>query len=292
MNDDELDDLLRAALQNDDWKPDLPTAQAEFQRRLAAQKAAAASGEEPDGGDALGTRRAARQARSAGRRPASLAGVAAAIAIAVPVALVFTDLPGQDSLRPDNGLAQGAAEQSSPGPGAMPGEPPALLAPVGPAPLLPAAPTASTARAPQQSARQPLAPQQPAPASPPPAPPLRPSPAGTIGVEDVRNLDSPEQVCGSGFRVVDQHRLERSVVYLLRNQRALSTCVVTLKGRDVGTATSTRATLRADGGARVSDSGGYRYYAKVTARTAGCVEWGGADSASSWSSGSGTHCLS
>ncbi len=146
--------------------------------------------------------------------------------------------------------------------------------------------------------------------------PPRPDPAAPLAVADEGNskerkaqppleLDSPpgpkerkaeqpyapEQVCGPGYRIIDEHGLERSVVYLLWNSATQQNCVVTLKTRDLGHETPTTAYVQADGAPRVTDSGRFAYYAgPVLQKAPGCVRWGGSDVVGPAFDGYDGHC--
>ncbi|GLW05924.1 peptidase M23 [Microtetraspora sp. NBRC 13810] len=90
------------------------------------------------------------------------------------------------------------------------------------------------------------------------------------------NPYTPQEVCGSGYDVIDQAALgSAGTVYLLWN--GSSNCVATMKSTSVGTATATTAYLEVQGSARITDSGNFAYYAgPVRAAAANkCVKWGG-----------------
>lgn len=92
------------------------------------------------------------------------------------------------------------------------------------------------------------------------------------------NPYSPEQVCGSGFSVVDQQALASSgTAYLLYNSSTKANCVTTLKAVSLGTASAASAFLEVQGSARVTDKGNFTYYAGPVSKVAGatCVKWGG-----------------
>ncbi|MEV4469938.1 M23 family metallopeptidase [Nonomuraea salmonea] len=92
------------------------------------------------------------------------------------------------------------------------------------------------------------------------------------------NPYTPQEVCGSGFSVIDSAALgSDGTVYLLYNSSNANNCVVTLKAKSLGTATATSAYLEVQGSTRKTDSGNFAYYAgpvKAAAR-ATCVKWGG-----------------
>ncbi|MCG5213146.1 peptidoglycan recognition protein family protein [Streptosporangium soli] len=90
------------------------------------------------------------------------------------------------------------------------------------------------------------------------------------------NPHTPEQVCGTGYDVIDSAALGSSgTVYLLYN--GTSNCVATMKSTSLGTATAVSAYLEVEGQTRITDSGNFSYYAgPVRASAAGkCVRWGG-----------------
>ncbi|MFG3441413.1 M23 family metallopeptidase [Nonomuraea sp. NPDC047897] len=92
------------------------------------------------------------------------------------------------------------------------------------------------------------------------------------------NPHTPEQVCGSGSKVIDSQALgSEGRVYLLYNSATGNNCVTTLKAKSLGTKTATTAFLEVQGSARKTDSGNFTYYAgPVSARAPGkCVKWGG-----------------
>lgn len=92
------------------------------------------------------------------------------------------------------------------------------------------------------------------------------------------NPYTPEEVCGTGYTVVDSAGLGTAgSVYLLYNSGNGYNCVVTLKKTSLGTATATTAYLEVQGSTRITDTGNYGYYAgPVKAAAPGkCVKWGG-----------------
>ncbi|MEU6797592.1 M23 family metallopeptidase [Nonomuraea wenchangensis] len=101
------------------------------------------------------------------------------------------------------------------------------------------------------------------------------------------NPHTPEEVCGSGYSVIDSAALGTAgTAYLLYNSGNGYNCVATLKKTSLGTATATSAYLEVQGKARVTDSGNFAYYAgPVRAAAAGkCVKWGGKAGSSSYDS--------
>lgn len=92
------------------------------------------------------------------------------------------------------------------------------------------------------------------------------------------NPYSPEQVCGAGYSVINQHGLgKQGAVYLLYNAGNGTNCVATMKHTDLGKKTATSAFLTVEGGQRATDSGDYSYYAGPVKKEARgtCVQWGG-----------------
>ncbi|WP_067177607.1 M23 family metallopeptidase [Microtetraspora niveoalba] len=101
------------------------------------------------------------------------------------------------------------------------------------------------------------------------------------------NPYTPEQVCGSGYSVIDSAALGTAgTVYLLYNSSNGYNCVTTLKRTSLGTNTATSAYLEVQGKSRITDSGNFGYYAgPVRAAAAGtCVRWGGSAGGNSYDS--------
>ncbi|HEX6347329.1 M23 family metallopeptidase [Umezawaea sp.] len=87
-----------------------------------------------------------------------------------------------------------------------------------------------------------------------------------------------EQVCGSGYEVVDSAALgTKGRVYLTYNSGNGNNCAVTMKHTKLGTASASSAFLEVEGAARSTDSGSYAYYAGPVRKAAPgkCVKWGG-----------------
>jgi len=106
------------------------------------------------------------------------------------------------------------------------------------------------------------------------------------------NPYSAEEVCGSGFSVVDSQALGTSgTAYLLYNSTTKANCVTTLKAVSLGTASPVSAFLEVQGSARTTDSGSFDYYAGPVKKTADstCVKWGGSAGSNSYESGF-EHC--
>ncbi len=97
-----------------------------------------------------------------------------------------------------------------------------------------------------------------------------------------RNPYQPHAVCGSGYKTVNHVRLRTADVYLMRDRRKNTNCVVTLKRQDLGRPTPVTASLhRAAHGRPVLDQGGieqgsFRYYAgPIYVRATGPMQVGG-----------------
>ncbi len=73
------------------------------------------------------------------------------------------------------------------------------------------------------------------------------------------NPYTPQEVCGSGYKIQRSHALNGAVAYQLYN--GSYNCAVTIKTAQVGTPTRTIAGLRVSGSDWASDDGDYRYYA-------------------------------
>jgi hypothetical protein len=100
------------------------------------------------------------------------------------------------------------------------------------------------------------------------------------------NPYTPQEVCGSGYSVIDSAALTGGRVYLLYNSGNGYNCVVTLKSTNIGTPSSVSAFLEPQGASRTTDSGSYSYYAGPVRRYAAntCVRWGGSVGSSSYTS--------
>jgi len=100
------------------------------------------------------------------------------------------------------------------------------------------------------------------------------------------NPYTPEEVCGSGYGVVDSAALTGGRVYLLYNNGNGYNCVVTLKSTSLGTPSPVSAFLEPQGAARTTDQGSFGYYAGPVRRSAPgtCVKWGGSVGSSSYTS--------
>ncbi|MFC7613844.1 M23 family metallopeptidase [Actinokineospora soli] len=97
------------------------------------------------------------------------------------------------------------------------------------------------------------------------------------------NPYTPEEVCGSGYTVIDSAALGTAGrVYLL--YRDGYNCVATIKHVSVGTASSVSAFLEVQGGTRTTDSGSFAYYAGPVVKYApsACVKWGGSVGSNSY----------
>lgn len=102
-------------------------------------------------------------------------------------------------------------------------------------------------------------------------------PNSNVKSRNCRNPYDPVAVCGSSYYVIDSVRLSTyGTANLLWSSSAGKNCVVTLKMRNVGTATYTTAFLQPTGKSRSTDAGYFKYYAGPVRRTApSCVKWGG-----------------
>jgi hypothetical protein len=100
------------------------------------------------------------------------------------------------------------------------------------------------------------------------------------------NPYTPQEVCGSGFSVIDQQSVTGGTVYLLYNSGNSNNCVVTLKSTNLGAATAVSAFLEPQGGTRATDSGNFTYYAGPVKKSAPgvCVKWGGSVGSSTYTS--------
>ncbi|WP_214415684.1 M23 family metallopeptidase [Sphaerisporangium fuscum] len=100
------------------------------------------------------------------------------------------------------------------------------------------------------------------------------------------NPYTPEEVCGSGYSVIDSAALTGGTTYLLYNSGNGYNCVATLKTTNLGSSTSMSAFLEPQGETRTTDSGSYDYYAGPVRRDAAkqCVRWGGSVGSSSYTS--------
>ncbi|MFI6484624.1 M23 family metallopeptidase [Nonomuraea sp. NPDC050663] len=100
------------------------------------------------------------------------------------------------------------------------------------------------------------------------------------------NPYTPQEVCGSGYSVVDSAGLSGGTTYLLYNSGNGYNCVVTLKSVSLGTPSPVSAFLEPQGESRVTDSGSFGYYAGPVRLSAPgqCVRWGGSVGSSSYTS--------
>lgn len=101
------------------------------------------------------------------------------------------------------------------------------------------------------------------------------------------NPYTPQEVCGSGFSVIDSAALGTSGrTYLLYNSGTGYNCVATIKSVNIGTASPVSAFLEVAGGTRTTDSGSYKYYAGPVKRSAPgkCVKWGGSVGSAAYTS--------
>lgn len=105
------------------------------------------------------------------------------------------------------------------------------------------------------------------------------------------NPYTPQEVCGSGYTVIDSQAVTGGRVYLLYNSGNGYNCVTTIKSTSIGTASAVSASLQVEGGTMTTDSGSYAYYAGPIRKSAAndCVKWGGSVGSSSYLSGF-EHC--
>jgi hypothetical protein len=99
-------------------------------------------------------------------------------------------------------------------------------------------------------------------------------------------------VCGSGYKVVDQHALGSSAtIYLLYSSAAGKNCVVTMSKKVYPGKLSMNAILQVQGGGSGSNPGKFTAYAGPVrlAAVKKCVIWGGSWNTASWKSG-WSHC--
>jgi hypothetical protein len=113
---------------------------------------------------------------------------------------------------------------------------------------------------------------------------------GGGGADD--NPYDAEEVCGSGYKVVDSAALStKGRVYLTYNKTSGNNCVVTMKHTKLGTASASSAFLEVEGAARTTDTGSFSYYAGPVRKAAPgkCVKWGGSADGATYTSGF-EHC--
>jgi murein DD-endopeptidase MepM/ murein hydrolase activator NlpD len=105
------------------------------------------------------------------------------------------------------------------------------------------------------------------------------------------NPYTPQEVCGSGYTVIDSQAVTGGRVYLLYNSGNGYNCVTTIKSTSIGTASAVSASLQVEGGTMTTDSGSFAYYAGPIRKSAAndCVKWGGSVGSSSYLSGF-EHC--
>ncbi|MFB9628496.1 N-acetylmuramoyl-L-alanine amidase [Nonomuraea helvata] len=101
------------------------------------------------------------------------------------------------------------------------------------------------------------------------------------------NPHTPEEVCGSGYKVIDSQALGTAgTVFLLYNSANGNNCVATIKKISLGTASDTSAFLEVKDKARIEDAGKFEYYAGPVRAAAAdkCVMWGGSVGTSKYES--------
>ncbi|NUP01128.1 MAG: serine/threonine protein kinase [Nonomuraea sp.] len=99
-------------------------------------------------------------------------------------------------------------------------------------------------------------------------------------------------VCGSGYKIIDQHALGGSAtIYLLYSSGAGKNCVVTMSKLLYTAKVSMNAILQVKGGASGSNPGKFTAYAGPVrlAAVKKCVIWGGSWQSLTWKSG-WSHC--
>nr|WP_230424983.1 M23 family metallopeptidase [Prauserella cavernicola] len=92
------------------------------------------------------------------------------------------------------------------------------------------------------------------------------------------NPHTPQEVCGSGYSVINKHALGKAgTVYLLYNAGNGKNCVTTLKQSSLDKKSPASAFLEVEGSTRATDSGDFTYYAGPVSKAAAgqCVKWGG-----------------
>ncbi|MET7460298.1 peptidoglycan recognition family protein [Nonomuraea sp. NPDC005501] len=115
---------------------------------------------------------------------------------------------------------------------------------------------------------------------------------GGTGGGGTTNPHTAEEVCGTGYKVIDSQALgTNGTVYLLYSTSAGKNCVATIKKTSIGKASATSAFLEVQGSARKTDTGQFTYYAGPVAAAAAdkCVKWGGSVGTSTYTS-SFEHC--
>ncbi|MFF5213623.1 serine/threonine protein kinase, partial [Streptosporangium sp. NPDC000396] len=88
-----------------------------------------------------------------------------------------------------------------------------------------------------------------------------PKPSSSTPPPSRPNPYNPQQVCGSGYYLQRSGSFSGGTTHQLYNTSTGTTCVVTMKSTDVGTATSVWATLEVQNGGSKTDRGNYEYYA-------------------------------
>jgi eukaryotic-like serine/threonine-protein kinase len=124
-----------------------------------------------------------------------------------------------------------------------------------------------------------------------------PSPSTAPSTSEPVNPNTPEDVCGGGFEVIDKASLRSGGqlvgrVYLLRSEDDGQSCTVTLKTVGVGKKTDVSAYLEVDGQERNEDFGEVEFYAgpmKADTPEGTCVKWGGSIGDATYDSPS-EHC--
>jgi hypothetical protein len=100
---------------------------------------------------------------------------------------------------------------------------------------------------------------------------------GGSSPQEPPNKYTPQQACGSGYRVQRSVSGSGGIAYLLYSNSTKKNCAVTMKTKNVGKASAVSVWLQARGGSRTADSGSYAWYAgPVYVSAPGvCVRFGG-----------------
>lgn len=118
-----------------------------------------------------------------------------------------------------------------------------------------------------------------------PGTPTPPSPPATS------NPYTVSKICGAGYRVIEQRKLDGAVAYLAWNGAKGKNCVTTIKTKNIGKRTTLAAGLMVSSGGHKVDSGKFSYYAgpAILPARGVCVKFSAASGASSFTSEWG-HC--
>jgi hypothetical protein len=96
-------------------------------------------------------------------------------------------------------------------------------------------------------------------------------------------------LCGSGYRIIEQHDFGGGTVYLAYDGG--TNCVVTMNA-NYGVANPMFANIAIYGVDSANDTGVYQYYAGPVRLYAAhqCIRWGGGANGQWWNSDGDTHC--